>query len=564
MRRLVWKKVEKEKLMDTTVENKQKTSLDTIGKLLAYMAWRGAGGSVAYQEEDVRAALLCLDQPLYAVRGDAGIGLATGGEIAGISAGSPSTDVLAALPPLTLERLGDPGFNACYGTRYAYYAGAMASAIASVPMVIALGKAGFLGSFGAAGLPPARLEAAIQQIQAELPNGPYAFNLIHSPNEEALEQRAVELYLRYGIAVVEASAFLDLTPHIVYYRAAGLSQGPDGAIQIKNRVIAKLSRREVAAKFMQPAPAGILEQLVKEGKITLLQAELAQRVPMADDVTVEADSGGHTDNRPLVCLMPAMLALRDELQAKYNYETPVRVGAAGGISTPAAVLAAFAMGAAFVATGSVNQACVESGACEYTRGLLAKASMADVMMAPSADMFEMGVKVQVLKTGTMFAMRATKLYELYNKYDSIEQIPVEEREKLEKQVFRRSMDEIWADTVKFFTERDPEQIARANNNPKRKMALIFRWYLGLSSRWSATGEKGRELDYQIWCGPSIGPFNDWTRGTYLADANSRRVVDVALHLLTGSAYLARVQALRNAGVQVSAALSAYYPRTSLI
>ena len=32
--------------------------------------------------------------------------------------------------------------------------------------------------------------------------------------------------------------------------------------------------------------------------------------------------------------------------------------------------------------------------------------MADVMMAPSADMFEMGVKVQVLKTGTMFAMRA--------------------------------------------------------------------------------------------------------------------------------------------------------------
>ena len=72
----------------------------------------------------------------------------------------------------------------------------MASAISSAAMVIALGKAGLLGSFGAAGLPPARLEAAIQQIQAELPEGPYAFNLIHSPNEEALERRAVELYLR--------------------------------------------------------------------------------------------------------------------------------------------------------------------------------------------------------------------------------------------------------------------------------------------------------------------------------------------------------------------------------
>ena len=212
------------------------------------------------------------------------------------------------------------------------------------------------------------------------------------------------------------------------------------------------------------------------------------------------------------------------------------------------------MGAAFICTGTVNQACVESGACEHTKNLLAKASMADVMMAPSADMFEMGVKVQVLKTGTMFAMRASKLYEIYiTAMNSIEQIPADEREKLEKQVFKRSLDDVWAETVKFFTERDPEQIARANNNPKRKMALIFRWYLGLSSRWSATGEKGRELDYQIWCGPSIGPFNDWTRGTYLAEPQNRKRGRCGLHILTGSAYLARMQSLRNAGVQVSSA-----------
>ena len=37
----------------------------------------------------------------------------------------------------------------------------MANAIASEEMVIALGKAGFMGSFGAAGISPARLEAAI-------------------------------------------------------------------------------------------------------------------------------------------------------------------------------------------------------------------------------------------------------------------------------------------------------------------------------------------------------------------------------------------------------------------
>ena len=82
----------------------------------------------------------------------------------------------------------------------------MANGIASAEMVIALGKAGLMGSFGAAGLVRSKLEAVIDQIQSELPNGPYAFNLIHSPNEEALERNAVEVYLQKGVHVVEASA----------------------------------------------------------------------------------------------------------------------------------------------------------------------------------------------------------------------------------------------------------------------------------------------------------------------------------------------------------------------
>ena len=66
------------------------------------------------------------------------------------------------------------------------------------------------------------------------------------------------------------------------------------------------------------------------------------------------------------------------------------------------------MGAAFVVTGSVNQACIESGSSDIVRKMLAEASQADVTMAPAADMFEMGVKVQVLKRGTMFAMRGAE------------------------------------------------------------------------------------------------------------------------------------------------------------
>jgi trans-AT polyketide synthase, acyltransferase and oxidoreductase domains len=468
------------------------------------------------------------------------------------------------IPAVPIEVLGDADFRKTYGVRCAFYAGAMANAIASVEMVIALGKAGLLGSFGAAGLIRARLESAVDEIQSALPNGPYAFNLIHSPNEEALERNAVEVFLQKGVHVVEASAYLDLTSSIVYYRAAGLRKAFDGSVEITNRVIAKLSRPEVAGKFLQPAPDTILEKLVAEGKITREQAELARQVPMADDITVEGDSGGHTDNRPLVCLLPTMLALRDQMQEKYQFDVPVRIGAAGGISTPSSVLGAFMMGAAYVATGSVNQACVESGASPHTKKLLAEAGMADIAMAPSADMFEMGVKVQVLKRGTLFPMRALKLYEIYTRYDSIDQIPGDEREKLEKQVFQRDMESIWQDTVKFFTERDPDQIDRAKNNPKRKMALIFRWYLGLSSRWSNVGETGREMDYQIWCGPSMGSFNDWTRSTYLSDPQKRHIVDVTLHLFTGAAYQYRIQQLKMLGVQVPAKLEQYYPQIPLV
>ncbi|HEU5315392.1 MAG TPA: PfaD family polyunsaturated fatty acid/polyketide biosynthesis protein, partial [Chloroflexota bacterium] len=462
-------------------------------------------------------------------------------------------------PALPAARLGEPGFRRLYGVRLAYMAGAMANGIASEDVVIAMGRAGLLGSFGAAGLVPARVEDAVRRIQEALPHGPYAFNLIHSPAEEALERGAVDLYLRHAVRTVEASAFLDLTPHIVRYRVAGLRRLPDGRVDAANRVIAKVSRREVATKFMLPAPPAMLQALVAAGHVTAEQAHLAAAVPLCDDVTAEADSAGHTDNRPLVSLLPSLIALRDEIQSRQRYPTPVRVGAAGGIGTPAAALAALAMGAAYVVTGSVNQACVEAGASPHTKALLAGAGMADVMMAPAADMFEMGVKVQVLKKGTFFPLRAQRLYELYQSHASLDDIPAADRDRLERQIFRRSLDAVWDETARYFRERDPEQLARAEGNPKRKMALLFRWYLGLSSRWSNAGEAERETDYQIWCGPAMGAFNDWVRGTSLEPAERRRVAGIAHHLMTGAAYQWRVALLRTQGIDVPPDLSAYSP-----
>ena len=522
----------------------------------AQAALEGGNGAVLFSVDEMRRALLWLEEPLWALDVQGRTGLVVGGRPDPAKAGQ---ELLGYAPSMTPERLGDRSFCKTYGTRYAYYAGAMANGISSETLVIALGKAGYMGSFGAGGVSAQRLEAAILNIKAALPDGPYAFNLLNSPNEPALEQKTVDLYLKLGIHVVEVSAYLAMTAPLVQYRVAGLSQAADGSVVIGNRIIGKISRLEMAQRFLDPAPADVLGKLVAEGKVTPLQAELAQRVPMADDITVEADSGGHTDNRPLVCMLPAFIALREQVQAARQYAQPVRVGAGGGIGTPEAALAAFMLGAAYVVTGSVNQACVESGASEHARTLLSQMDMADVAMAPAGDMFEMGVRVQVLKRGTMFAMRAQKLYEYYTRYNAWEEIPLAEREKLEKTVFKRDFASIWADTVKFFSERDPRQVERGNANPKDKMALVFRWYLGLSSRWSAMGEKGREMDYQIWTGPAMGAFNQWVKGSCLEAQQNRHVVDVANQILTGCAYYSRLRALEMQGAVFPPDLRRYIP-----
>ncbi|BAY75451.1 2-nitropropane dioxygenase, NPD [Nostoc linckia NIES-25] len=527
--------------------------------------WKGSLESISFDQQTIKNKLMVLDKPCYVVKVAGKIGVTNEGYLSPTENGTTAqVDLLTFVPPVRIQQLGDPNFLSFHGVKYAYATGAMAGGIASEEMVIALGKAQILSSFGAGGLSPDRLEAAIKKIQQALPQGPYAFNLIHSPSEPAIERRAVDLYLKYQVKTVEASAFLDLTPNIVYYRVAGLGLNDANQIEIRNKVIAKISRREVATKFMQPAPPRILKELLEQGLITDLQATLAAKVPMADDITVEADSGGHTDNRPLVCLLPSIVALRDEIQAQYHYQIPIRVGVAGGIGTPESALAGFMIGAAYIVTGSINQSCIESGACEHTKKLLAQAEMADMMMAPAADMFEMGVKLQVLKRGTMFPMRAQKLFELYRAYDSIEDIPVAEREKLEKQVFRKTIAEVWEGTAAYLSQRNPEKLGKAVNNPKLKMALIFRWYLGLSSRWSNSGEKGREVDYQIWCGPAMGSFNDWVKGSYLSDPNNRRVVDVADQIMTGAAFLYRIQSLKMQGLQLSNYYSQYQPVTSTL
>ena len=389
---------------------------------------------------------------------------------------------------------------------------------------------------------------------------PWGCNLIHSPGEPGLEMAVVEACLRHRARKVEASAFMAMQPSVVRFAASGLKRDAAGRIQRANQVFAKLSRPEVARSFLEPAPEPILGDLVQRGLLTPGEADLARLVPVAEDITVEADSGGHTDNRPLAALFPVIQGVRDAIAAERGYDRRIRIGAAGGIGTPAAVAAAFALGASYVLTGSVNQACVESGLHPSGRAMLAEAGIADVIMAPAADMFELGVNLQVLRRATLFGVRARRLYELYRTYGAWERIPAEDRAKVEQQILQAPFEAAWASARGFWLERDPAQAARAETDSRHKLALVFRAYLGLASRWAIAGDPARRSDYQIWCGPAMGAFNQWTAGSFLARPEARTVAQVAWNLLEGGAALTRAHQLRTCGVRVPAAAFAFRPR----
>jgi len=120
--------------------------------------------------------------------------------------------------------------------------------------------------------------------------------------------------------------------------------------------------------------------------------------------------------------------------------------------------------------------------------------------------------------------------------------------------------ECWAATRAFWMDRNPEQVAKAEADPRIKMALTFRSYLGLSSRWSIDGHQDRRLDYQIWCGPAMGAFNAWAAGSFLAAPENRTVAQVANNLLEGAAVVTRAHQLRTYGVAVPTDAFDYRPR----
>jgi trans-AT polyketide synthase/acyltransferase/oxidoreductase domain-containing protein len=439
-----------------------------------------------------------------------------------------------APPPVVRGDAGRPGrraigapFCARHRVRYPYVAGSMYRGIASTRSVTRMAEAGLLSFFGAGGLPVGDVEKAIDTIRASVGAGAaFGVNLLASPGRPDREQAVVDLCLRRGIGFVEASGFTQVTRAIVEFRFKG-ARVDAGRAHAPNRLFAKISRVELATAFLSPPSEELLRTLLDDGVLSTAEAAAARRLPVCSDICVESDSGGHTDGGVALALLPTIARLRDRLANDLDLQDRPFVGAAGGLGTPEAVAAAFVLGADFVLTGSINQCTPEAGTSEAVKNLLCELDQHDTTYAPAGDMFELGAKAQVVRRRTLFPARANQLYQFYRTYDSLDQIPARATASVERLLGCSISD---AQGGCGGTPHTADG-APAPAGPKAQMAHVFKTYFARSIESALVGKVDDLVNFQVHCGPAMGAFNGFVRGTKLENWQERHVDVVACELM---------------------------------
>lgn len=437
---------------------------------------------------------------------------------------------------ITAQTLGSEKFRNYFGVKYAYTVGSMYKAISGVDLVKKMANSGFLAFYGTGGVSNEQLQKDLSQLKEEVSNDKiFGVNMLYQEGNSDKEKALVDIILRSGIKIVEASAYLMITQELIRYRLQGIHKNEYGEPCVKNKLIAKVSRPEIAKLFLAAPPAAQVEKLRVEGVITGEEAALAPYIRMADAITVEGDSGGHTDGASLLSLLPTLIRLRDE-QQKENSQY-VFIGAAGGIGTPESAATAFMLGADYIQTGSINQCTVEASTSETVKNMLQSMNVQDTEHTPCGDLFEFGGKIQVLKKGVFFPARAKKLYELYSFYNSLEEIPANMRTQLEEKYFKKTIDAVLQEAKEHYRSKG---IDMESFSTKKQMACVFKLYFSYSTALALKGDDKNKVNFQIHCGPALGAFNQWVKGTRLEDWRNRHVDEIGVELMESTAsYITR-------------------------
>ncbi|OLR94815.1 acyltransferase domain-containing protein [Actinokineospora bangkokensis] len=389
----------------------------------------------------------------------------------------PPPDPAPAARPVSGR--GSAAVRDAYAVRHACLAGSLDHGVSSPELVRSLGSAGFFGFLGTRGLTEDQVRAALSAVRGA-PRCGAAWN----PDLD--DAVMADLLIDNGVHCAEVRADrCSATPGLLRFRYSGEQR----------RVLVRVTTPASAQRFLRPPDAGLLRQLVDTGVLSPADAAAA-RAPLATEVAVEGE---------WVSGLPAIAALG----------AGVAVGAAG-VGTPRAVDAAFALGADFVLTTSLNQATPEAATSTAAKDLLSLLDVGDTTAAPDPDQFGIGGRAEVARKGTLYAARAERLYRLYLRHGTLADLPAHHRDEVERTHFGRPLAEVCAGLP---------------GPPGEELARAFAAYCRDATAAALLGTAGRRMDYRVPAGPDLGAFNGFTRGTALADWRERGAAAVAATLV---------------------------------
>ncbi|MDZ3824548.1 MAG: nitronate monooxygenase [Pseudoxanthomonas sp.] len=256
--------------------------------------------------------------------------------------------------------------------------GPFGGGLSSVELVVAVGEAGGLGSFGAHHLEGDGIRSVAADIRRRS-DRPFALNL-WLPHAEEGES---------PVAAVEASDHdrhaRELAP---WYAQLGLEAPPPPPRYLPDfdaQVEAVLAARPAVFSFVFGVPAaGLLDRCRALGILTLGTATTVAEARALDDAGVDAivasgfEAGGHRVSflrRPEDCLTGGLALLPQVVDA-----VRAPVVAAGGIADGRGIVAALSLGASAVQIGTAFLACRQSNASELHRERLFDTAADDTVL----------------------------------------------------------------------------------------------------------------------------------------------------------------------------------------
>ena len=455
--------------------------------------WTPAGSAPAFCDEEWVDASRQVRESAHIIEdGASRVGVGIGGEVVGDRRavnGYPSFRVLGTLPPLYPEWLGDRAFGEAHGVRFPYVAGEMANGIATT----AAGgrrwrRAGCSGSSARPGSTPERVEAGVDEIAARARTG--GAHLGREPHPLARtspssRRRSPSCTSRAACGASTASAFMGLTPASCATRATGFDADAGRAHRAHApRVREGLAARGGAAVPVARAAADARSTCSPRGQLTRDEADAGRgtcRSPRTSP-SRPTPAATPTTGRSARCC-PIILALRDELAAQHGYaRADPRSARRAGSARRTRVAAAFALGAAYVLTGSVNQARVESGLSRRTASRCSpQAEHRRRDHGAGRRHVRAGVKVQVLQARhDVRGARARSCTSSTATYAVLEAMPPRTRARSSRSEMlrRRASTRSGRRRERSVAARDPRELDARRARPEAPMALVFRWYLG--------------------------------------------------------------------------------------